>query len=88
MSGETHIRTPLAKVRGRGSAKSGTEHFWHQRLTALANIPLTIAAVIIMITLLGRNQAAAAQILGSPAITIIMLLFIARSPFTCGSAWR
>src|SRR5580658_2132686 len=77
MSGETHIRTPLAKVRGRGSAKSGTEHFWHQRLTAFANIPLTVAAVIIMITLLGRNQAAAAQILGSPTITIIMLLFIA-----------
>ena len=73
---ETHIRTPLAKVRGRGSAKSGTEHFWHQRLTALANIPLTIAAVVILITLLGRNQAAAAQILGSPTITIIMLLFI------------
>jgi len=76
MSGETHIRTPLAKVRGRGSAKSGTEHFWHQRLTALANIPLTIVAVVIMITLLGRNQAAVAQILGSPTITIIMLLFI------------
>jgi succinate dehydrogenase / fumarate reductase, membrane anchor subunit len=77
MSGETHIRTPLAKVRGLGSAKSGTEHFWHQRLTALANIPLTIAVVVIMITLLGRNQAAVAQILGSPTITIIMLLFIA-----------
>ena len=76
MSGETHIRTPLAKVRGHGSAKSGTQHFWHQRLTAFANVPLTIAAVIIMITLLGRNQAAAAQILGSPAISIIMLLFI------------
>jgi succinate dehydrogenase / fumarate reductase, membrane anchor subunit len=76
MSGETHIRTPLGKVRGRGSAKSGTEHFWRQRLTSFANIPLTIAAVIIMITLLGRNQAAVAQILGSPTITIIMLLFI------------
>jgi succinate dehydrogenase / fumarate reductase, membrane anchor subunit len=77
MSGETHIRTPLARVRGYGSAKSGTEHFWHQRLTAIAGVPLTIAAVIIMITLLGRNQAAVAQILGSPTITIIMLLFIA-----------
>jgi succinate dehydrogenase / fumarate reductase, membrane anchor subunit len=76
VSGEIHIRTPLARVRGRGSAKSGTEHFWHQRLTSYANIPLTIAAVIIMIMLLGRNQAAAAQILGSPAISIIMLLFI------------
>ena len=77
MSGDAHIRTPLARVRGRGTAKSGTEHFWHQRLTAIANIPLTITVVIILITLLGRNQAAVAQILGSPTIAIIMLLFIA-----------
>ena len=34
------FRTPLSRVNGLGSAKSGTEHFWHQRLTALANIPL------------------------------------------------
>jgi succinate dehydrogenase membrane anchor subunit len=71
-----HIRTPLARVLGRGTAKSGTEHFWHQRLTAVANIPLTIAAIVILITLLGRNQAAAAQILGSPVVSIIMLLFV------------
>jgi succinate dehydrogenase / fumarate reductase membrane anchor subunit len=77
VSNNAHIRTPLARVRGHGSAKSGTNHFWHQRVTAIANIPLTIAAVIILITLLGRNQAATAQILGSPAIAIIMLLFIA-----------
>ncbi len=77
MSEPDRILTPLARVRGRGSAKSGTGHFWHQRLTAVANIPLTIAVVIILITLLGRNQAAAAQILGTPAVAIIMLLFIA-----------
>ena len=76
MTGSPHIRTPLARVRGFGTAKSGTAHFWHQRVTAIANIPLTIAAVIILITLLGRNQAAVAQILGSPVIAIIMLLFI------------
>jgi len=76
MSGSPHIRTPLGRVRGFGTAKSGTAHFWHQRVTAIANIPLTIAAVIILITLLGRNQAAVAQILGSPFIAIIMLLFI------------
>ena len=76
MSGAPHIRTPLARVRGHGTAKSGTSHFWHQRVTAIANIPLTIAAIIILITLLGRNQAAVAQILGSPAIAIIMLLFL------------
>jgi succinate dehydrogenase / fumarate reductase, membrane anchor subunit len=72
-----HIRTPLARVRGLGAARSGTDHFWRQRLTAVANIPLTIAAVVIIILLLGRNQAAVAQILGSPLVTIIMLLFIA-----------
>jgi len=77
MSAPAHIRTPLAKVRGSGTAKSGTEHFWRQRLTSVANIPLTIAVVVILIMLLGRNQAAAAQILGSPLVTIIMLLFIA-----------
>jgi len=71
-----HIRTPLARVRGLGAAKSGTTAFWHQRVTAIANIPLTIAAVVIIIMLLGRNQPAVAQILGSPAVTIIMLLFI------------
>jgi succinate dehydrogenase / fumarate reductase membrane anchor subunit len=70
------IRTPLARVRGLGAAKSGTTAFWHQRVTAIANIPLTIAAVVIIIMLLGRNQPAVAQTLGSPAVTVIMLLFI------------
>jgi len=72
-----HIRTPLSRVRGFGAAKSGTDAFWHQRVTAIANVPLTIAAVVIMIMLLGRNQPAVAQILGSPTVAIIMLLFIA-----------
>ncbi|MGO9399600.1 MAG: succinate dehydrogenase, hydrophobic membrane anchor protein [Xanthobacteraceae bacterium] len=72
-----HIRTPLSRVRGLGAAHSGTGHFWRQRLTAVANIPLTIAAIVIFIMLLGRNQAAVAQILGSAPVAIIMLLFIA-----------
>jgi succinate dehydrogenase / fumarate reductase membrane anchor subunit len=72
----TNMRTPLGRVRGLGSAKSGTEHFWRQRMTAVANVPLTIAGVIIVISLLGRNHAAAAQILGSPLVAIAMLLFI------------
>jgi succinate dehydrogenase / fumarate reductase membrane anchor subunit len=71
------MSTPLARVRGLGAAKSGTEHFWRQRLTAVANVPLTIAFVLIVVSLLGRNHAAAAQILGSPLVAIVMLLFIA-----------
>jgi len=71
-----HIRTPLSRVRGLGAAHSGTEHFWRQRLTAVANIPLTIAVIVIFIMLLGSNQAAVARILGSPVVAVIMLLFV------------
>jgi succinate dehydrogenase membrane anchor subunit len=70
------MSTPLARVRGLGSARAGTGHFWVQRLTAVANVPLTIAFVVILVSLLGRNHAAVAQILGSPLVAIIMLLFI------------
>ncbi|MEX0695952.1 MAG: succinate dehydrogenase, hydrophobic membrane anchor protein [Xanthobacteraceae bacterium] len=70
------IRTPLARVRGLGAARSGTEHFWRQRLTAVANVPLVIAFVVIVASLLGRSHAAVVQVLGSPFVAIVMLLFI------------
>ena len=72
----TEHRTPLARVRGLGSAKTGTGHFWHQRLTAVANVPLTIAFVLIVVALLGSNHAGAQRILASPLVAIVMLLFI------------
>ena len=70
------MRTPLGRVRGLGSARSGTQQFWIQRLTAVANIPLVIGFVIIVTALMGRNHAAVVQILGSPLVASIMLLFI------------
>jgi succinate dehydrogenase / fumarate reductase membrane anchor subunit len=76
MSKPAGLRTPLARVRGLGSAKAGTEHFFRQRLTAVANIPLVIAFIVILISVIGRNQAFAVQILGSPLVAIVMLLFI------------
>src|SRR6266852_366652 len=72
----SNMRTPLGRARGYGSAKSGTEDFIRQRLTAVANLPLTIAAVLIVISLIGHNHAAVVQILGSSPVAIIMLLFI------------
>ena len=75
MSG-TQFRTSLARVRGLGSARNGTGHFWHQRLTAVSNVPLVIAFVLILVSLLGRSHAAVVQILGSPLVAIVMLLFI------------
>src|SRR6516165_3877251 len=72
----SNMRTPLSRVRGYGSAKSGTDDFIRQRLTAIANIPLTIGAILIVMSLIGRNHAAVAQILGSTPVAIVMLLFI------------
>ena len=76
MENPTSMRTPLGRVRGHGAARSGTEHFWHHRLTSIALVPLTVAGVVIVISLIGRNQAAVAQILGAPLVAIVMLLFI------------
>jgi succinate dehydrogenase / fumarate reductase, membrane anchor subunit len=70
------MRSPIGRVRGLGAAKSGTAHFWLQRVTAVANVPLVIGFVVIVLTQLGRDHAAVVQILGSPIVAIAMLLFI------------
>ena len=72
---QSQMRTPMSRVRGLGAAHSGTGAFWHQRITSVAAIPLSLAVVIIIIALLGRSHAAVVQILGSPLVAIIMLLF-------------
>jgi len=75
------LRTPLGRVRYLGSAHHGTRVFWHQRLTAVANVPLTIAVIVIIMGLLGRNHAAVVQILGSSFVAITLLLFIVTSVY-------
>ncbi len=71
-----NMRTPLGRVRGLGSAKTGTEEFWLQRMTALAGIPLTIAGLSLVISLTGRSYPAVKQILGSPLVAVLMILFV------------
>ncbi len=75
----TSMRTPLSRVRYHGAAHSGTSHFWRQRLTSVALIPLTLGGIFIVTSLLGRNQTTAAQVLGSPIVAITALLFIGTS---------
>ena len=70
------LRTPLSRARGLGSAKEGVHHFWAQRLTAVAMTLLIVPVLVIVMMLLGRNQAGAAQILGSMPIAVILILFI------------
>lgn len=73
------MRTPLGRVRNHGSSHSGTTDFWRQRLTAVAMILLIVPVVAIVLMMQGRNHAAAVQILGSPLVAIVLLLFIAAS---------
>src|ERR1700749_955868 len=70
------LRTPLGRVRGLGSAKSGTEDFWLERITAIAGIPLTLAGLFLVISLTGRSYSAVKQILGSPLVAVLMMLFV------------
>jgi len=73
------MRTPLGRVRNLGAAHSGTGDFWRQRLTGVAMTLLTIPGIVVVMMVLGRNQAGAAQILGSPWVGLILLLFVLAS---------
>jgi succinate dehydrogenase / fumarate reductase membrane anchor subunit len=81
MNRKPSMRTPLSRVRFLGSAHSGTDHFWKQRVSSVALVVLTIAFIFIMVGLLSRNHAGAAQILGSPFVGIVMLMFVITSAY-------
>lgn len=70
------FRTPLSRVRGLGSAKEGTDHFWRQRVTAIANIPLTIFFVIFVMVYQGDTYETVTAALGNPIIAVAMGLVI------------
>jgi len=70
------MRTPLAKVRGLGSAKDGTDHFWKQRVTAVANVFLISFFVILVISLQGASYQDVVATMQNPLIAILMLLVI------------
>jgi succinate dehydrogenase / fumarate reductase membrane anchor subunit len=73
------MRTPLARVRNLGSSHSGTSDFWRQRLTAVAMTVLIVPVIVVVLMLVGSNQAFAKQTFSSLPIAIIMLLFIVAS---------
>ena len=70
------LKSDLKRVRGLGSAKSGTQHFWHQRLTAFANIPLALVTLWVVLSSLGGGYDAAVACLASPLIGPFVLLFV------------
>ena len=75
-AGKNDMRTPLGKVRGLGSAREGTQHFWRQRLTAIANIPLTLAFVGLLICLNGASYEDVRATLANPAVALVLILML------------
>ena len=68
------MRTPFKDVEGLGSAKSGTEHFWQQRVTAIANLPLIIFLVWFVISHLGASRSDVVASVHNPFMGILLAL--------------
>jgi len=72
----TSFRTPLGRVRGLGTAGSGTQHWWLGRVTSIALVPLTLWFVIAVIGLIGEPWEAVDLWLSSPWSAVLALLFV------------
>jgi len=70
------MRTPLARVKGLGAAGHGVEHWWLHRMTAVSNIPLIIAFVIIVAALAGSSYQEAIAIISHPLVAIVLILAV------------
>ncbi|CAA0105223.1 Uncharacterised protein [Starkeya nomas] len=75
-SSGSSMRTPRRRVAGLGSARSGTGHFWLQRVTALSNLILILIALPIVICVAGQGHAATVATLGHPLVAIVLLLLL------------
>jgi succinate dehydrogenase / fumarate reductase membrane anchor subunit len=69
-------RTPLARARGLGSAKEGVHHWWAQRLTAIALIPLVVWFAISLVMLSGAEFNVVRAWIGSPLVMVMLILTI------------
>jgi succinate dehydrogenase / fumarate reductase membrane anchor subunit len=69
-------RTPLARARGLGSAREGTEHFWKQRLTAVSNLILVCILIWLLVKLAGADYATVKRTLARPQNAIALLLLV------------
>ncbi len=69
-------RTPLARARGLGSAKEGVHHWWIQRLTAIALIPLVVWFAVSLIMLSGADYTTVRAWIGSPLVMVLLILTI------------
>lgn len=70
------MRSPLGRVLGLGSAREGVEHWWMQRLTAIALVPLAIWFVVSALGLIGADRAAMVAWMHAPMSAVFAVLLI------------
>jgi succinate dehydrogenase / fumarate reductase membrane anchor subunit len=73
----SRIQTPLARVRGLGSARDGTAHFWQIRVTAISALLLTPILLALLVNLTGADHATVKRVIGHPAVAVLLLLMLA-----------
>ena len=71
------MRSALGRVRGLGSAKSGTGHWWSQRLSAIALVPLTLWFIGSLVVLAGASYAEIIAWVSSPIVASLLVLLVA-----------
>ncbi len=70
------LRSPLGRVKGLGAAREGVAHWWSQRLTAIALVPLTIWFVASLVALVGADYFTMREWMGSPVAAGLLILFL------------
>ncbi|WP_237216492.1 succinate dehydrogenase, hydrophobic membrane anchor protein [Falsiroseomonas oryziterrae] len=71
------LQSPLGRVRGAGSAKSGSHHWWMQRVTSIALLPLTIWFIVSLATGAGMTHGEVLMWIGNPFNAVLLLALIA-----------
>ena len=72
----TSLRTPLARARGLGSAKQGLHHWWMQRVSAVALVPLAVWFVASLVAVAGGDHAAVADWIAEPVTAVLLVLML------------
>ena len=75
----TMRQTQLGRVRGLGAAKAGAHHWWAQRVTAVALIPLTLWFVVSVLSLAGHPQPDVAHWISHPLVAVLLIALILAS---------
>ena len=70
------MATPLKRVRGLGTARRGTETFWRQRLTAVANIPLVIFLIFSIVSHIGADYGTVKAYFAQIPVAVLMLALV------------